>query len=260
MSNTAASPSDRPDGGAGQPRQGQPAEPAQGQPAEPAQGQPAQKLPAAGHKPHVPVAGNPAAGNSAAGAARPTEKLQVPPAGQPAGTNAGTAAPQGKPAKSKTRPYKSSDDWGVFRAVVIIVGVLVAAVGIFYLVTGTAGVPDAGGGEVNTSLESQFRFFSAMMVGVGAAFIAIAVKFKWANMLWLVCLMVFLGGIGRVLSWAFSGTPHYTMIILMILELAFPPALLVWHRFIAKTSDLKREYSEGNANRGGTASGGGTRG
>ena len=145
----------------------------------------------------------------------------------------------GKPAKA----FKGSDDWGVFRAVVVAVGILVAAFGAYYLVTGTAGVPESAGGEVNPTLESQFRFFSAMMVGVGAAFVAIAIKFQWANMLWLVCLMVFLGGIGRVLSWAFSGTPHFTMIVLMIVELAFPPALLVWHRFIAKTSDLRRQIS-----------------
>lgn len=243
MSNSASTPSDRQSGtGPGQPAQGAAAQSSGQQPV------------AGGRKPHVPGVSQ---------EARPTERLQVPPAGKPSGTTtAGPASGTGGKQRTKTRnkPYKSSDDWGVFRAVVIGVGVLIAGVGIYYLTTGTAGVADTGGGEVNASLESQFRFFSAMMVGVGAAFIAIAVKFQWANMLWLVCLMVFLGGIGRVLSWAFSGTPHYTMIILMILELAFPPALLVWHRFIAKTSELKREYSEGASGPQGTASAGGTQG
>ena len=164
---------------------------------------------------------------------------------------------QAQPAdKGRARPWKSSDDWGVFRAVVIAVGVLVAASGAYYLITGTAGVAETSGGAVNASLESQFRFFSAMMVGVGAAFVAIAIKFQWANMLWLVCLMVFLGGLGRVLSWAFSGTPHFTLIILMIVELAFPPALLVWHRFILKTSELRREIHDGQGS-GGNAAGAG---
>ena len=228
MSNSASPPSDR-QGGTDPV---QPANPSsqQTQPSESAQ------QAAAGRKPHVPATGQ---------QTRPTEPLHLPPAGKRTGVTAGEDGR--KPSKSKNKPYKSSDDWGVFRAVVIGVGLLIAGVGVYYLATGTAGVADTGGGEINASLESQFRFFSAMMVGVGAAFIAIAVKFQWANMLWLVCLMVFLGGIGRVLSWAFSGTPHYTMIILMILELAFPPALLVWHRFIAKTSELKREFSEGTA-------------
>ncbi|MFF2605988.1 DUF4345 domain-containing protein [Arthrobacter koreensis] len=166
---------------------------------------------------------------------------------------------EGNAEPKKEKPgasWKSTDDWGVFRAVVIAVGVVIAAIGGYYLITGTAGVAETGGGQVNASLESQFRFFSAMMVGVGAAFVAIAIKFQWANMLWLVCLMVFLGGIGRVLSWAFSGTPHFTLIILMVVELAFPPALLVWHRFILKTSELRREIHHG-AGAAGTGSGAG---
>ncbi len=247
MSNSASTSGDRHDGSSpAQPAQ-PPAAPAAGQQSQQAASQQSPSQPA-GRKPHVPATGQ---------ATRPTEKLQIPPAGKRTSTSAVQGGNETAKPKPKNKPYKSSDDWGVFRAVVIGVGILVAGVGIYYLVTGTSGVADTGGGEINASLESQFRFFSAMMVGVGAAFIAIAVKFQWANMLWLVCLMIFLGGIGRVLSWAFSGTPHFTMIILMILELAFPPALLVWHRFIAKTSELKREYSEGAAGRGNTASAGG---
>lgn len=159
-----------------------------------------------------------------------------------AGTkNAGRKQKSKQPAASRTS--KEHSDWNVFRTIVIAVGLVVAAFGTYYLVTGTAGLPNAPEGPVNPTLESQYRFFAAMMIGIGAAFITIAVKFEWANMLWLVCLMIFIGGIGRVLSWAFSGTPHYTMIILMVIELAFPAALLVWHAYITKTSEMRRQYS-----------------
>ena len=144
--------------------------------------------------------------------------------------------------KDSAKPAKTGNDWSVFRTVVVLVGLVIAGFGGYYLITGTAGLPETGDGPVNPTLENQFRFFAAMMIGVGAAFVTIAIKFQWANMLWLVCLMVFIGGIGRVLSWAFSGTPHYLLIILMVVELAFPAALLVWHRYIAKTSELRREY------------------
>ncbi|MGW9405562.1 DUF4345 domain-containing protein [Arthrobacter sp. NPDC055585] len=211
----------------------------------------------------IPTPGPEENSRTAAGTPRPPVRPAAAEAS--AGPGAGTDAASGKetdrrggklrgrgrkpePQKGTgTRAWKSSDDWGVFRAVVVAVGVLIAAIGFYYLITGTAGVAETSGGAVNASLESQFRFFSAMMVGVGAAFVAIAIKFQWANMLWLVCLMVFLGGIGRVLSWAFSGTPHFTLIILMVVELAFPPALLVWHRFIVKTSELRREINQGSA-------------
>ncbi|MHA7210607.1 DUF4345 domain-containing protein [Arthrobacter sp. MDT1-65] len=161
------------------------------------------------------------------------------------GTRPGTPK-AGTPAKGRKagKAASSGGDWNVFRTVVVLVGLVLAAFGAYYLILGTAGLPDTEGTPVNPTLESQFRFFSAMMVGVGAAFITIAIKFQWANMLWLVCLMVFVGGIGRVLSWAFSGTPNYVLIILMVVELAFPPALLVWHKYIAKTSDLRKEFAQ----------------
>ncbi|MBG6217450.1 hypothetical protein IWX75_001905 [Arthrobacter sp. CAN_A6] len=147
-----------------------------------------------------------------------------------------------KAAKKASKKGTGDNDWNVFRTVVVLVGLVLAGFGAYYLILGTAGLPDTEGQPVNPTLENQFRFFSAMMVGVGAAFVTIAIKFEWANMLWLVCLMVFAGGIGRVLSWAFSGTPHYLMIILMVIELAFPAALLVWHKYIAKTTQMRKDY------------------
>lgn len=164
----------------------------------------------------------------------------------PASAASGTGTPTtGTPAKGKKagRTGSTGGDWNVFRTVVVLVGLALAAFGAYYLILGTAGLPETEGTPVNPTLESQFRFYSAMMVGVGAAYITIAIKFQWANMLWLVCLMVFMGGIGRVLSWAFSGTPNYLMIILMVIELAFPAALLVWHKYIAKTTELRREFA-----------------
>lgn len=204
--------------------------------------------------------GNPPATGPVAGTSgvKPSETSSRPatPAGEsarskPSGTTErtsterGTAGTKGKEAGRKSKPGSGSGgDWNVFRTVVIIVGLVIAGFGAYYLIAGTAGLPETEASPVNPTLENQFRFFSAVMIGVGAAFITIAIKFQWANMLWLVCLMIFIGGIGRVLSWAFSGTPNYLLIILMVVELAFPPALLVWHKYIAKTSELRQEFSQ----------------
>ncbi|MCU1633008.1 MAG: hypothetical protein JWM61_1660 [Micrococcaceae bacterium] len=183
----------------------------------------------------------------------------LPRTGQSSSGNVSAGAGSGAPSTEGTRDKakgkagdkvkkagkaSSGGDWNVFRTVVVLVGLVIAGFGAYYLILGTAGLPDTEASPVNPTLENQFRFFSAMMVGVGAAFITIAIKFEWANMLWLVCLMVFIGGIGRVLSWAFSGTPNYVMIVLMVVELAFPPALLVWHKYIAKTSAMRKEFAQ----------------
>ncbi|MBG6180606.1 DUF4345 domain-containing protein [Arthrobacter sp. CAN_A1] len=184
--------------------------------------------------------GNPGAGQSRpAGAQPPASTAAQTKAGAP--TSSAKTSP--KAGKKADKPKSPKGEWGVFRTVVVLVGLVLAGFGAYYLITGTSGLPDTDIGTPSPTLESQFRFFAAMMVGVGAAFITIGVKFQWANMLWMVCLMVFIGGIGRVLSWAFSGTPHYLMIILMVIELAFPAALLVWHRYIAKTTEIRNEYA-----------------
>lgn len=180
-------------------------------------------------------------GNVGASAQAPHSQ---PPAGRAGKSETGNKTTAGSRGKTSARSRQDRSEWNVFRTVVIAVGVVVIAFGVYASVTGTAGLPESSDGPVNATLESQYRFFAAMMVGVGAAFVTIAVKFQWSNMLWLVCLMIFAGGIGRVLSWAFSGTPHFILIILMVIELAFPAALLVWHTYIVKTSEIKQQYAQ----------------
>lgn len=199
-----------------------------------------------------PVTGTgPTAGHDRTGTGRPDRAASAGPAA-PSDTSAGSAGSaddrnrRGKRGSAGPAEPRSGSDWGTFRAVVIGVGVILAAVGAYFLITGTHGLPDASPGPFDPTLESQFRFFAAVQVGVGAAFIAIAVKFRWVEVLWLVCMMVFFGGVGRVISWAIvGGTPHWLMIVLMIVELAFPAALLVWHRWITKTVELKRSLTPG---------------
>ncbi|WP_081746962.1 DUF4345 domain-containing protein [Arthrobacter sp. H5] len=203
------------------------------------EGPPAERSPRGGSAPGTPAGSTDRRGDNR------TETAATAPRQDPTSAKAGAKKDSGaKGASSKPKARKPGEDWSVFRTVVVLVGLVIAGFGAYYLITGTAGLPETGDGAVNPTLENQFRFFAAMMIGVGAAFVTIAIKFQWSNMLWLVCLMVFIGGIGRVLSWAFSGTPHFLMIILMIVELAFPAALLVWHKYIAKTSEMRREYSE----------------
>ncbi|MBG6190354.1 hypothetical protein IWX64_001294 [Arthrobacter sp. CAN_A212] len=203
--------------------------------------------PGPGSKPSSPAAGQsrPAGSQPAPGQSRPAGSQPSPAPGASSRTATPSTDPKtaAKSSKKATKPKSAKGEWGVFRTVVVLVGLILAGFGAYYLITGTSGLPDTDIGTPSPTLESQFRFFAAMMVGVGAAFITIGVKFEWANMLWMVCLMVFIGGIGRVLSWAFSGTPHYMMIILMVIELAFPAALLVWHRYIAKTTEIRNEYA-----------------
>lgn len=139
--------------------------------------------------------------------------------------------------------HQDAADWKVFRLVVGAIGVLLAGFGFYHVLLGTKALPNAL--EVmNSTLESNFRFLSALLIGVGAAFVAIAIKFEWANILVFVCSTIFLGGLARVLSWALSGLPNVLMILLMIAELAVPPVIVVWYLWINRTQQLRRSYRD----------------
>ncbi len=105
-----------------------------------------------------------------------------------------------------------------FRAAVALYGLFMIAYGVWQVLGGVRVIPDAPQDFANPSVQSNYVFFAAAYVGVGLSFVFIALKFKWVNMLVFSCLVVFLGGVGRILSWAFFGTPHWSLIVLMVIS------------------------------------------
>lgn len=134
-------------------------------------------------------------------------------------------------------------DWKVFRVVVAVIGLVLLGIGLYEVITGTKGVPGFTGTS-DASLESSYRFLAGVFLGAGLAFIAIAIKFQWAQVLFFVSGMVFLGGLARVLSWALSGTPTPIAIFQMIAELVFPPVIVVWYLWINRTQKLRASYRQ----------------
>jgi len=128
-----------------------------------------------------------------------------------------------------------------FRAAVALYGLFMIAYGVWQVLGGVRVIPDAPQDFANASVQSNYVFFAAAYVGVGLSFVFIALKFKWVNMLVFSCLVVFLGGVGRILSWAFFGTPHWSLIVLMVTELVIPPCLLVWYGWINKSNAIRQE-------------------
>ena len=52
---------------------------------------------------------------------------------------------------------------------------------------------------------------------------------------------LFLGGVGRIMSWATHGTPHWSLIVLMVTELVIPPCLLIWYAWINKSNKIRQD-------------------
>ena len=105
-------------------------------------------------------------------------------------------------------------------------GLFMIAYGLWQVFGGVKAVPDAPTDFANPSVQSNYVFFASTYVGVGLSFVFIALKFKWVNMLAFSCLVVFLGGVGRILSWVNFGTPN---------------CLLVWYGWINKSNAIRQE-------------------
>ena len=155
-----------------------------------------------------------------------------------------TAAPAGS---QKTTAVRTVEDvakpqnQGVFRAVTALYGALVMLYAGWQIFSGARAVPENDALAANASLESNYAFFAAIYFGLGLSFLVIAVKFKWVNMLAISCLVVFLGGVGRIMSWATHGTPHWSLIVLMVTELVIPPCLLIWYAWINKSNKIRQD-------------------
>jgi hypothetical protein len=79
------------------------------------------------------------------------------------------------------------------------------------------------------TLNSQDRFYGvAFSLNASVLYLASKDLKRYEPLLKAVCLICFVGGLSRILSWALHGTPAPAIIFLGATELIGPPALLYW--------------------------------
>ncbi|WP_285726478.1 DUF4345 domain-containing protein [Psychromicrobium xiongbiense] len=144
-----------------------------------------------------------------------------------------------QPGAAKKEPPTS--EWRLFRLVLAVFGLLLAGVGLFDLFSGISNLPDAGS-SLNATIQSNYRFLAAFLVGTGISYLLIAFKFVWSKALMVLSSTVFLGGLARVYSWAVSGLPEVTVILLLIAELVLPPVIVVWYLWVERTQTLRARF------------------
>jgi hypothetical protein len=90
----------------------------------------------------------------------------------------------------------------------------------------------------NVVLDSNMRFFSGVWLGLGVALFAILKRIERHGTLFrALWLMIFLGGLGRVVSWVDAGTPPAPFIAFIALELVGAPVFVLWHRRLEGAAD-----------------------
>lgn len=113
-------------------------------------------------------------------------------------------------------------------------GITCVAIGLVHLIVGISSFPDMG--EPAATADSQSRFFGAVFAGYGAAWIWAARQspIPAPVVRWLAAIML-LGALGRFLSMAVYGIPHWFAVVLTVVEVVLPP-VYIW----LSTADEKR--------------------
>ncbi|WP_280407856.1 DUF4345 domain-containing protein [Nocardia brasiliensis] len=103
----------------------------------------------------------------------------------------------------------------------LVMGVACVAIGVFHLAAGIDGIPDMGSSGVTA--DSQTRFFGAIFLGYGVVWIWAARQrpIPATAIRWLAGIFL-LGAVGRFISVAVYGWPHWFQIVLTAIEVVLP--------------------------------------
>ncbi|MGV9719227.1 DUF4345 domain-containing protein [Nocardia beijingensis] len=104
----------------------------------------------------------------------------------------------------------------------MVMGLACVAIGILHIALGVDSVPDMGSAGVTA--DSQSRFFGAIFVGYGLAWIRAARQSPIpAAAVRMLAGIFLLGAVARFVSVAVHGWPHWFQIVLTAVELVLPP-------------------------------------
>ena len=87
---------------------------------------------------------------------------------------------------------------------------------------------------VTVDLDNQYRYFSGMYLVVSFLIWSIipAIE-KHGRTVFLISAAIFIGGLGRVVSYMTMGTPSQDLMVGMGIELVVPVIFVLWQRAVA---------------------------
>ncbi|MFJ8165902.1 DUF4345 domain-containing protein [Streptomyces sp. NPDC096136] len=110
----------------------------------------------------------------------------------------------------------------VLRTLTELMGWSCVLIGLSHVALGNAAIP--GAGSAGATVDSWGRFMGAAFAGYGLAWLWAARQrpIPARAVRWLAAVFL-LGGVGRLLSLAAHGWPHWFQIALAVIELGMPP-------------------------------------
>ncbi len=120
----------------------------------------------------------------------------------------------------------------ILTAILGMVPILTGIIGLFGLsdpIYASAGLP------ANALLDSNLRFLSGVWLGLGLTVIWLIPRIETQTVLFRVLWgMIFLGGVGRLLSMLFLGWPPIPFIAFTVLEIVGAPIFVAWQARLGK--------------------------
>src|SRR4051794_33721607 len=110
----------------------------------------------------------------------------------------------------------------VLRGLALAMGYACLLIGLGHVLLGNAAIP--GAGSAGPTIDSLGRFFGAIFAGYGLAWLWAARQspIPATVVRWLAAVFL-LGAVGRLLSLAVHGWPHWFQVVLTVLELLLAP-------------------------------------
>jgi hypothetical protein len=120
------------------------------------------------------------------------------------------------------------------RGLQVFLGVFSLIPVIFALLGFLAGAGRLSPEGVAVDLDNQYRYFSGMYLVVAFLLWSIipAIE-KHGRTLFLISAAIFIGGLGRVVSYMTMGAPSQDLMVGMGIELVVPVVFVVWQRAVA---------------------------
>ncbi len=120
--------------------------------------------------------------------------------------------------------------------------VMTGVLGVIPVVTGLIGMFGlsdplyaSAGPPANVLLDSNLRFFGGVWFGLGLAMFWLVPKIEKQTILFrAIWGMIFLGGVGRLISMLLQALPPIPFIGFTILEIAGAPIFVLWQACLAK--------------------------
>ena len=113
----------------------------------------------------------------------------------------------------------------LLQAAVLLAGIVPVSAGLAGVLLG-AGIAGGGGG---LDLDSHVRYLSGLLLGIGLVFWALVPRIEQHGpMFRVLTLIVFIGGLGRLLGMFVAGVPPTPMAAALGMELIVTPLLCWW--------------------------------